>query len=322
MEIYFNELSAIKASSDTEAKKWISQLVGLCKFLRQILASLDNQLTLRTTDDFLLLQITNSHNFIEFLQNNYGFSDPELNIFLDILSNPNIEKTDPLIEKYEYSSISINGVTDNKPMSGLGASYIKNTMSISLDSNTKWDNCKVYFEIHLLNLENSTEIHSENVNTRHASKVQHIIDCHLDFLLITMNNWDLHKSKFSEVIASEENNFEDFWALFNCIYYQENIRTIIDLKVLYPNYTFENQAFEDLMYWKSLDTQIYERLHLLLKDIAINPFVGGSGQTEKLRHEPDKCSKRINQEHRVTYSLQGIPPQIRIYRCRGHYEDR
>lgn len=204
MEVYFNELSATQASNDTEAKQWISNLLELCKFIKGLLESLENTFTLRTTDDFQVFQITNTHNFIEFLQDNYGLSDPELGVFLSILSNPNIEKTDPEIEKYEYSSISINGITDNKAMSGLGASYIKKTMSISLDSNTEWwDTCKVHFEIHFLDLENLTEIHSKNITTRHASKVQHIIDCHLDFLS-DLFDWATYRPRFDAV--NKENN--------------------------------------------------------------------------------------------------------------------
>ncbi|CDN32595.1 hypothetical protein BN938_2525 [Mucinivorans hirudinis] len=87
---------------------------------------------------------------------------------------------------------------------------------------------------------------------------------------------------------------------------------------LYTEYTFEASALEDIEYWQNSDKTILSRVIELIDDIKANPFTGGLGQTEVLRHQNGVASKRINHVDRVTYSLnqgKGI-----IHRCRSHYE--
>lgn len=104
---------------------------------------------------------------------------------------------------------------------------------------------------------------------------------------------------------------------------QNSVQTLQDLKKLYPNYYFENKAFEDILYWKNNNKEIYQRLHLLLKDIEIHPFKDGLGKTEALKHSSN-ISKRLSQVHRIEYSLTGKDKNkiITIYSCKGHYDDK
>jgi toxin YoeB len=62
-------------------------------------------------------------------------------------------------------------------------------------------------------------------------------------------------------------------------------------------------------------------LHILLRDIELNPFSGKFGLTEILKHFTNRASKRINQEHRLVYWLEGkgTNKKITIYSCKGHY---
>lgn len=90
------------------------------------------------------------------------------------------------------------------------------------------------------------------------------------------------------------------------------------LKYLYPNYTFDARAIDDVIYWNNIDIDLYERLHELLVDIEANPFTGGLGKTEVLKNKSGVASKRLDGEHRVTYSLKN--GRTTVLACKGHYE--
>jgi len=89
------------------------------------------------------------------------------------------------------------------------------------------------------------------------------------------------------------------------------------LDFLYPDYSFEDRALEDIIYWNEENIDTYERLHYVLKDVGENPFTGGIGKTEVLKNRKGVASKRINDEHRLTYSLKD--EAITILACKGHY---
>jgi toxin YoeB len=76
-------------------------------------------------------------------------------------------------------------------------------------------------------------------------------------------------------------------------------------------------AAEDIAYWKKYDAKKYERIKLLIKNIKETPFIG-IGKPEPLKHSlAGLWSRRINQEHRLIYSVS--LGQIIIYNCRFHY---
>lgn len=91
----------------------------------------------------------------------------------------------------------------------------------------------------------------------------------------------------------------------------------IVLDYLYPNYEFDNRAFDDITFWNEQNFDLYTRLHTLLEDVEINPFKGGLGKTEVLKNQKGVASKRLDGEHRITYSLKN--DEIIILACRGHY---
>lgn len=91
------------------------------------------------------------------------------------------------------------------------------------------------------------------------------------------------------------------------------------LQFLFPDYLFEDQAIEDILYWKNHDSVVFTRLISLIEDCEQNPFTGGLGKTEALKYLPGVASKRINGANRVTYSLKGSI--VKILACKGHYDD-
>lgn len=89
------------------------------------------------------------------------------------------------------------------------------------------------------------------------------------------------------------------------------------LKYLFPDFLFEDQALEDVTYWNKENFDLYLRLLSLFDDIPVNPFQGGIGKTEVLKHLDGLASKRLDGEHRVTYRF--MMEEIKIIRCKGHY---
>lgn len=76
-------------------------------------------------------------------------------------------------------------------------------------------------------------------------------------------------------------------------------------------------AAEDIEHWKKHDAKKYERIKLLIKNIEETPFAE-IGKPEPLKHYlAGLWSRRINQEHRLIYSVNS--EQIIIYNCRFHY---
>lgn len=82
---------------------------------------------------------------------------------------------------------------------------------------------------------------------------------------------------------------------------------------------FEPRFFKELMNWKEEDDRLYKRILALMRDVELYPFTGGKGKTEKLKNDA-RASKRITQEHRLTYVL--AEDCLTFCTCKRHYEDK
>ncbi len=80
---------------------------------------------------------------------------------------------------------------------------------------------------------------------------------------------------------------------------------------------WEEQAWEDYCYWQTQDKKTLKRINLLIKDAQRNAF-GGIGKPEPLKHS-GYWSRRIDEEHRLVYKLDG--DAIVIAACKGHYDN-
>ena len=75
-----------------------------------------------------------------------------------------------------------------------------------------------------------------------------------------------------------------------------------------------------LKHKRSGNKGIMKKVELLLFAISENPFAG-IGQVEQLKHELiGKWSRRINNEHRIVYSINEDRQLITIHSMFGHYE--
>ncbi|NLV22921.1 MAG: Txe/YoeB family addiction module toxin [Syntrophomonadaceae bacterium] len=80
---------------------------------------------------------------------------------------------------------------------------------------------------------------------------------------------------------------------------------------------FTNTAWQEYLYWQNENRQILKRINELIKDIERNGNMG-IGKPEPLKHELSGFwSRRINNEHRLIYSIEGN--NINIISCLGHY---
>ncbi|ABY69844.1 Txe/YoeB family addiction module toxin [Actinobacillus pleuropneumoniae] len=82
--------------------------------------------------------------------------------------------------------------------------------------------------------------------------------------------------------------------------------------------TFSSNAWEDYLYWQKTDKIILKRINSLIKDIQRQPFEG-IGKLEPLKFNLSGFwSRRINEEHRLIYSVED--EAILIVACRYHYD--
>jgi toxin YoeB len=84
------------------------------------------------------------------------------------------------------------------------------------------------------------------------------------------------------------------------------------------NLQFSSRSWEEYLYWQKADKTVLKRIHELLKDISRSPHQG-IGKPEPLKHAlSGYWSRRINDEHRLVYRVQG--EVILIAQLRYHYE--
>lgn len=88
----------------------------------------------------------------------------------------------------------------------------------------------------------------------------------------------------------------------------------------FNNYSIviSDEFMTQLMRWKEVDKDLYKYILLLMKDVDLNPFSGGMGQTENLKYRGKEASKRINIVDRLSYTLQNN--LVSFISCLGHYQ--
>lgn len=84
------------------------------------------------------------------------------------------------------------------------------------------------------------------------------------------------------------------------------------------NKVFSDVGWAHYVFWQDTDRKILRKINVLLQDIERNGHEG-IGKPEALRHElAGFWSRRINDTHRLIYSIDG--DSILIASCKGHYD--
>lgn len=80
---------------------------------------------------------------------------------------------------------------------------------------------------------------------------------------------------------------------------------------------FSEHAWDDYLYWQRSNRAALRRIDALIKDIQRDPH-RGIGKPEALRHGLSGFwSRRINDEHRIVYKVEG--DAVLIVQLRYHY---
>ena len=80
---------------------------------------------------------------------------------------------------------------------------------------------------------------------------------------------------------------------------------------------WDEDAWNDYLYWQSQDKKTLKRINALLTDIMRNPFEG-IGKVEPLKHYPGFLSRRIDSSNRIVYKPED--DTIIIAAVKGHYD--
>ncbi|MDO8949773.1 MAG: Txe/YoeB family addiction module toxin [Actinomycetota bacterium] len=80
---------------------------------------------------------------------------------------------------------------------------------------------------------------------------------------------------------------------------------------------FSENAWEEYLYWQKTDRKVVQRINVLIRDVQREPFEG-IGKPEALKYAlSGYWSRRINDEHRLVYRIEG--DSILIAQMRYHY---
>ena len=80
---------------------------------------------------------------------------------------------------------------------------------------------------------------------------------------------------------------------------------------------FDEDAWNDYLYWQVQDKRVLKRVNDVIKDILRNGNEG-IGKPESLKPGfQGYWSRRITDEHRLVYKLAG--DEVRVAACRYHY---
>ena len=80
---------------------------------------------------------------------------------------------------------------------------------------------------------------------------------------------------------------------------------------------FDERAWEDYQHWQVTDAKLLARLNGLIRECTRTPFAG-TGKPEPLRGPLSGWwSRRLTQEHRLVYRVQG--DSLLIAQCRYYY---
>lgn len=83
--------------------------------------------------------------------------------------------------------------------------------------------------------------------------------------------------------------------------------------------TWDDDAWEDYLWWQTADRAVLQRVNRLLRDIQRGGHEG-IGKPEALRYQlSGYWSRRITDEHRLVYRIED-DGTILIASCRYHYE--
>lgn len=86
------------------------------------------------------------------------------------------------------------------------------------------------------------------------------------------------------------------------------------------NKAWQDDAWEDYLYWQKQDKKILKKINQLLKDIDRNGYEGIGKPELLVGNLSGYWSRRIDDKNRIVYKLED--DQIIIVQCGSHYRDK
>ena len=83
---------------------------------------------------------------------------------------------------------------------------------------------------------------------------------------------------------------------------------------------WDDDAWEDYVYWQTQDKKTLKRINALLKDIDRNGYDGIAKPEPLTGNWSCYWSRRIDEKNRLVYRI--VDETIRIAQCRTHYGDK
>ena len=83
------------------------------------------------------------------------------------------------------------------------------------------------------------------------------------------------------------------------------------------NITFTEPAFAQYLYGQTQDTRTLKKINQLLQSIDRDGVLNGLGKPEVLKHLGGDFSRRIDEQNRLVYTVEG--DNIIVKACKGHY---
>ena len=85
------------------------------------------------------------------------------------------------------------------------------------------------------------------------------------------------------------------------------------------NKLWSDRAWDEYLYWQSIDKKTLKKINELVKDIERNGLSEGIGKPEPLKYRK-AWSRRIDLENRLVYNIDE-QNNLWIISCKGHYEE-
>lgn len=280
MEVFLNELSVIDCAEETlTGIERISFLLKMMKHLRS-----EGVSVLRIYESFYIEDLGGGYSITNFFSDNSVSQEMKL-LLQSILTYPVIrDEDDAEVDSFIDNIFECeNHKGELKTTEGIAGGHLYACPVVSLSTIAYWSS---------------------------------------DFLEVrlTYPNGEISRSKVSNFGVENYSSNPYFKNQRSVL---ASIPKIVDSKSLYsifPNdkFFFEDQAVDDILSWIRDDNRYLTKIIQLIEDISSNPFEGGLGKTEVLKHNwKGSCSKRIVKKDRLIYTYS--EKLITIHRCREHY---
>jgi len=86
------------------------------------------------------------------------------------------------------------------------------------------------------------------------------------------------------------------------------------------NKSWDDEAWDDYLYWQTQDKKTLKRINILLKDIDRNGYVGIGKPEPLVGNLRGYWSRRIDECNRIVYRIKDN--KVEIIQCGTHYRDR